>query len=367
MQYQYDDSGSYFYYFLSSVLIIVLVPWTASILNPTPKVHKHGKLCHCDACKQRQNLIDVALKQESKISWQHIILGLGWLVFCFSAFKAYTTPTGEVKLWDPFEILGIGESSTTQEVKKAFRKASLQWHPDKVESDMKDEAEKKYVELTKAYKALTDEDARKNWEEYGHPDGKQSFSMGIALPSWIVQGSSRYKLLALYSLVFGLGLPWFVGRWWRSTKIFTRDGILNDTMAQFYHEMKESLNQKQLIELLATADEFQTTTPVASKLGASSPILTYLARGMTPPTPEQLSALQKLVKEEMEEKLGSADKLERPKRFMSNNDKSIVTLRKLDGDRCWKAYLLLMAHIVRAPLDAVLDKGRFLLRKTNSF
>ncbi len=46
-------------------------------------------------------------------------------------------------------------------------------HPDKVEPEQKEEAEGKYVEITKAYKALTDDDARKNWEEFGHPDGKQ--------------------------------------------------------------------------------------------------------------------------------------------------------------------------------------------------
>jgi translocation protein SEC63 len=54
---------------------------------------------------------------------------------------------------------------------------------------------------------LTDEDTRKNYEEYGHPDGKQSYSMGIALPKWLVEGSNSYITLAFYGLLFGIFLP----------------------------------------------------------------------------------------------------------------------------------------------------------------
>lgn len=43
------------------------------------------------------------------------------------------------------------------------------------------------MKLTKAYLALTDDEARKNWEKYGNPDGPGAMSFGIALPSWIVE------------------------------------------------------------------------------------------------------------------------------------------------------------------------------------
>jgi translocation protein SEC63 len=54
---------------------------------------------------------------------------------------------------------------------------------------------------------LTDDDTRKNYEEFGHPDGKQSYSMGIALPKWLVEGSNSYFTLAFYGLLFGILLP----------------------------------------------------------------------------------------------------------------------------------------------------------------
>lgn len=59
---------------------------------------------------------------------------------------------------------------------------------------------------------LTDEEVRKNYEMYGHPDGKQSFSMGVALPKNLVEGSNSRIVLAFYACIFGLGLPYCIVR-----------------------------------------------------------------------------------------------------------------------------------------------------------
>ena len=49
---------------------------------------------------------------------------------------------------------------------------SLKWHPDKAKDEKTKEVHNaKFVEINKAYKTLTDENSRKNWEEYGNPDG----------------------------------------------------------------------------------------------------------------------------------------------------------------------------------------------------
>lgn len=56
---------------------------------------------------------------------------------------------------------------------------------------------------------LTDDDTRKNFEEFGHPDGKQSFTMGVALPKGLVEGNGFF-VLTFYALAFGLGLPYFI-------------------------------------------------------------------------------------------------------------------------------------------------------------
>lgn len=55
--------------------------------------------------------------------------------------------------------------------------------------------------------ALTDEEAKKNWDLYGNPDGPSAMSFGIALPSWIVQKENSVWVLGLYALVFMVALP----------------------------------------------------------------------------------------------------------------------------------------------------------------
>jgi translocation protein SEC63 len=112
-------------------------------------------------------------------------------------------------------------------------------HPDKAKDKDKDIAEDMFVDISKAYKTLTDDDTRKNWEEYGNPDGRQSFSFGIALPSWIVDPENKAAVLGVYAILFGLLLPYVVGRWWSKSKKFSKDGVLNYSMGLFVRELKE--------------------------------------------------------------------------------------------------------------------------------
>ena len=59
---------------------------------------------------------------------------------------------------------------------------------------------------------MTDETIRKNWELYGHPDGRQEVSMGIALPKWVVESGNNIWVLGVYGLIFGGALPALVVR-----------------------------------------------------------------------------------------------------------------------------------------------------------
>lgn len=57
------------------------------------------------------------------------------------------------------------------------------------------------------FQALTDDEARRNWEKYGNPDGPGAMSFGIALPSWIVEKENSVWVLGLYALVFMVAMP----------------------------------------------------------------------------------------------------------------------------------------------------------------
>ena len=73
-----------------------------------------------------------------------------------------------------------------------------------------EDASAKYVELTKAYKSLTDEVTRENLAKYGNPDGPQQREDKIAIPTWVVEGKNNIWVLGLYGLVLGGGIPFVV-------------------------------------------------------------------------------------------------------------------------------------------------------------
>lgn len=67
---------------------------------------------------------------------------------------------------DYYEILGISKSASQEEIKKAYRKQALKYHPDKNPGDK--EAEAKFKEAAEAYEVLRDQDKRSRYDRYGH-------------------------------------------------------------------------------------------------------------------------------------------------------------------------------------------------------
>ncbi|MBM4014988.1 MAG: molecular chaperone DnaJ [Planctomycetes bacterium] len=73
---------------------------------------------------------------------------------------------------DYYEILGVARTATADEIKKAFRKLALQYHPDRNKDDPK--AEEKFKECAEGYEVLSDPDKRKIYDQYGHAGVRQS-------------------------------------------------------------------------------------------------------------------------------------------------------------------------------------------------
>ncbi|CAG8458600.1 1653_t:CDS:2 [Diversispora eburnea] len=65
-----------------------------------------------------------------------------------------------------YEVLGIDISATEDEVRKAYRRQALLWHPDK-NVDRREEAEEKFKLISEAYEVLSDVDKRKTYDRYG--------------------------------------------------------------------------------------------------------------------------------------------------------------------------------------------------------
>jgi molecular chaperone DnaJ len=66
---------------------------------------------------------------------------------------------------DYYEVLGVNRSATKDEIKSAYRKLALQYHPDRNKSA---EAAEKFKEITEAYAVLSDDEKRSRYDRYGH-------------------------------------------------------------------------------------------------------------------------------------------------------------------------------------------------------
>ncbi|XP_034982752.1 dnaJ homolog subfamily B member 2 isoform X1 [Zootoca vivipara] len=67
---------------------------------------------------------------------------------------------------DYYEVLGVPRGASPDDIKKAYRKKALQWHPDK-NPDNKENAEQKFKEIAEAYEVLSDKSKREVYDRYG--------------------------------------------------------------------------------------------------------------------------------------------------------------------------------------------------------
>src|SRR6195952_1546376 len=67
---------------------------------------------------------------------------------------------------DYYEILGVAKSSSADEIKKAYRKVAMQFHPDRNPGDKP--AEEKFKEAAEAYEVLSDADKKAQYDRFGH-------------------------------------------------------------------------------------------------------------------------------------------------------------------------------------------------------
>uniref|UniRef100_A0A8C3U215 Translocation protein SEC63 homolog n=1 Tax=Catharus ustulatus TaxID=91951 RepID=A0A8C3U215_CATUS len=252
-QFQYDDSGNTFFYFLTSFVGLIVIPATYYLwprdqhaeqirLKNIRNVYGRCLWYRLRLLKPQQNIIPTVKK---------IVLLAGWALFLFLAYKVSKTDR-EYQEYNPYEVLHLDPGASISEIKKQYRALSLKYHPDKGGDEVM------FMRIAKAYAALTDEESRKNWEEFGNPDGPQATSFGIALPAWIVDQKNSILVLFVYGLAFMVILPVVVGSWWYRSIRYSGDQILiRTTQIYTYFVYKtRNMDMKRLIMVLAGASEF---------------------------------------------------------------------------------------------------------------
>ncbi len=199
-----------------------------------------------------------------------LFLIIGWISLISLIIFVYKTGVKEQKgNFDPYEILDVSFSATEREIKTKYRKLSLKYHPDKIRdvgNSTREEMESLYIQITKAYQALTDEVTRENYFKYGNPDGPGDKSHGIAIPKFFVEGKGSPLVLVAYVLLFSVVLPYLVGSWWNNSRTYTKKGIHVNTASTFVdkfvnHIGFEPVSNKEILVWISEAEEYRIALP----------------------------------------------------------------------------------------------------------
>src|SRR5205807_3013675 len=93
---------------------------------------------------------------------------------------------------DYYEVLGVSKNGDSEEIKRAYRKLAMQYHPDRNVGDK--EAEERFKEAAEAYDVLHDSEKRQRYDRYGHAGLN-----GLGGPSFSDAGS----IFDLFGDIFG--------------------------------------------------------------------------------------------------------------------------------------------------------------------
>lgn len=110
-----------------------------------------------------------------------------------------------------YEILGVAKTATIDEIKKAYRKLAIQYHPDKNTGDDKQEKEAMFKQISEAYSVLSDPDKRKQYDTFGTYDqgapGAGAFNMNDILEELFGGGGNVGGGFGDFFFKMGTGMP----------------------------------------------------------------------------------------------------------------------------------------------------------------
>uniref|UniRef100_A0AAV1T6N3 J domain-containing protein n=1 Tax=Peronospora matthiolae TaxID=2874970 RepID=A0AAV1T6N3_9STRA len=259
---EYDNSA--FYYFSVSLCALYVVPVTfLSLRRILYGVFLKDRLLDKSHVRCERELRKLKQLQAEKTAFRNVfslpfVLNLLVLVavwYGLVRMALLLKDDSEIKSFDPFAILGISVGVSEREIKRAYRKMSLLYHPDKNQGDAV--AEQKFMLVAKAYEALTDDVAKANYEKFGNPDGRQAMQLSIGLPTFLLDPANHNLVLFLYLLILVVAIPSCVALWYSHSKKYGDSMIMYDTYGFYNFAMSQNSHPRMLPEILAGSAEFR--------------------------------------------------------------------------------------------------------------
>ena len=102
---------------------------------------------------------------------------------------------------DYYEVLEVAKTATVEEIKKAYRKKAIQYHPDKNPGDK--EAEEKFKEAAEAYDVLSNPDKRSRYDQFGHAGVSGAAGNGGPFGGFGGEGMSMDDIFSMFGDIFG--------------------------------------------------------------------------------------------------------------------------------------------------------------------
>jgi len=119
--------------------------------------------------------------------------------------------------------------------------------------------------INKANDILTDPKKKDNYIKYGNPDGPASYSMSIALPSFLFNPKYQLLVLLMFAIFFLGVIPYFVYKWFNSTTAPPDEsGLKLENIEYYYGYITSNMNLKEGPGLLSRTIEFAEFNKVPS-------------------------------------------------------------------------------------------------------